>query len=72
MLRNLGENKRARRVPLRLFLRSELRVQGGQDELYLIFALGAVSFVISQAIALPLHGLAFLARGRDRLCFILG
>ena len=70
MLRNLGENKRARRVPLRLFLRSELRVQGGQDELYLIFALGAVSFVVSLAITPPLHGLTFLARGRDRPWFI--
>ena len=70
MLRNLGENKRARRVPLRLFLRSELRVQGGQDELYLIFALGAVSFVISLAITPLLHGLTFLTRGRDCTWFI--
>ena len=70
MLRDLGEDKRARRVPLRLFLRSELRVQSGQDELNLIFALGAVSFVISLAVALSLNGLTFFVRGRDYPWFV--
>ena len=63
MLGDLGEDQRASRVSLRLLLRSELRVQRGQDELDLIFALGAVSFVVSLAITLPLDRQTFLVRG---------